>query len=94
MQTCILFSITTTVSSHCSVNYNKQGFKQYDSTPFKLSPAVHKMWLDHPSRKWNGRILTDMVYLLVARTAEGVLDRMGWVATLLATEAPLAGGVA
>lgn len=33
-------------------------------------------------------------YLLVPRAAEGVLDRMGWVAALLTAEAPLARGVA
>lgn len=37
---------------------------------------------------WDGEIL------LVARAAEGVLDRMWWVSALLAAEVPLAGGVA
>lgn len=34
------------------------------------------------------------LYLLVSRSSEGVLDRVGWVSALLAAEAPLTGGVA
>lgn len=34
------------------------------------------------------------LYLLVSRSSEGVLDRVGRVSALLAAEAPLAGGVA
>ena len=34
------------------------------------------------------------LYLLVSCAREGILDRMRWVSTLLAAEAPLAGGIA